>query len=184
MLFSLLFQSVSVWILTPSCSCQQVACKPNRARSILFSSKLKLARCKLQVASCIALPGSCQLKLKIACCKLPCTLLAARSSCRAKDKSTGSLAFLVSDVLTHWVRTCSMSSTGRDDVDDTQVYCHRRTSPLSLWRNTIIQIWPQNIHFGRFQRHFGASYGPPKVSFAQMGHTIAVGIENYYTGPT
>ena len=36
----------------------------------------------------------------------------------ARDKSAGSLALLVSDVPTHWVRTCSMSSIGRVDCDD------------------------------------------------------------------
>ena len=43
-----------------------------------------------------------------------------------------------------WLSSCQMSrhtESGHDcdDVDDTRVYCHNRTSPMSLGRNTIFR---------------------------------------------
>ena len=105
----------------------------------------------------------------------------------ARDRSTGSLALLVSDVPTHWVRTCSMSSISRvdcDDVDDTWVYCHRRTSPLSLGSTPLFRFGLKIAILGGFRGILGPCMGPPKYLFSQMDPTIVVGIENYYTGPT
>ena len=109
----------------------------------------------------------------------------------ARDKSAGSLALLVSDVPTHWVRTCLMSFIGRvdcDDVDDTRVYCHRRTSPLSLGSTPSFRFGLKIAILGGFRGILGAFWGlvwPPWIIFLpKMDRTIVVGIENYYTGPT
>ena len=80
-----------------------------------------------------------------------------------------------------------MSSIGRvdcDDEDDTQVYCHRRTSPLSLGSTPSFRFGLKIAILGGFRGILGPRMGPPKYLFSQMDPTIVVGIENYYTGPT
>ena len=78
-----------------------------------------------------------------------------------------------------------MSSIGRvdcDDVDDTWVYCHRRTSPLSLGSTPSFRFGLKIAILGGFRGILGPCMGPPKYLFSQMDPTIVVGIENYYTG--
>ena len=80
-----------------------------------------------------------------------------------------------------------MSFIGRvdcDDVDDTRVYCHRRTSPLSLGSIPLFRFGLKIAILGGFRGILGPRMGLPKYLFAQMDPTIVVGIENYYTGPT
>ena len=79
-----------------------------------------------------------------------------------------------------------MSSTGRDDVDDTRVYCHRRAAPLlcPCEGTPSFRFGLKIAILGGFRGILGPRMGPPKYLFAQMDPTIAVGIENYYTGPT
>ena len=84
----------------------------------------------------------------------------------ARDKSAGSLPLLVSDVLTHWVRTCSMSSIGRvdcDDEDDTRVYCHRRTSPLSLGSTPSFRFGLKIAILGGFRGILGPCMGQGRI---------------------
>ena len=83
----------------------------------------------------------------------------------------------------------SISRVDCDDVDDTWVYCHRRTSPLSLGSTPSFRFGLKIAILGGFRGILGAFWGlvwapPKKYLFAQMDHTIVVGIENYYTGPT
>ena len=107
----------------------------------------------------------------------------------ARDKSAGSLALLVSDVPTHWVRTCLMSFIGRvdcDDVDDTRVYCHNRTSPMSLGKNTIFRsffrLGPKIAIFPGFMVILWARSTQTKPKTPKMDPAILISVKNYYTG--
>ena len=84
-----------------------------------------------------------------------------------------------------------MSSIGRvdcDDEDDTRVYCHRRTSPLSLGSTPSFRFGLKIAILGGFRGILGAFWGlvwaPRNIFLPKMDRTIVVGIENYYTGPT